>query len=87
MNPGFEQNHSSRTAKGFQRSGHNTIRSMKRTVLIEFKKTFNSVYGSVFSLLQQKYLNIIYYVEVKDKRYIIHPAEKPILREREEPIF
>ena len=32
-----------------------------------------------------KYLNGKYYVEVKDKRYKIHPSENIILREREEP--
>ena len=32
-----------------------------------------------------KHLNCNYYVEVKDKRYIIHPIENNILRLREEP--
>ena len=32
-----------------------------------------------------KYVNSKYYVEVKDKQYIIHPIEKTILRERKEP--
>ena len=32
-----------------------------------------------------KYLNGKYYVEVKDKRYKIHPSENIILREREQP--
>ena len=32
-----------------------------------------------------KYLNGKYYVEVKDKRYKIHPTENIILRERKEP--
>ena len=32
-----------------------------------------------------KYLNGQYHVEVKDKRYIIHPIENIILGEREEP--
>ena len=33
-----------------------------------------------------KYLNGEYYVEVKDKRYIIHLTKKIILRERDPPI-
>ena len=32
-----------------------------------------------------KYLNGNYYVEVKDKRFLIHPTENIILRKREEP--
>ena len=32
-----------------------------------------------------KYLNGKYYVEVKDKKYKIHPTENIILREREQP--
>ena len=32
-----------------------------------------------------KYLNGKYYVEVKDKKYKIHPSENIILREREQP--
>ena len=32
-----------------------------------------------------KYHNGQYYVEVKDHRYIIHPAENIILRKRDEP--
>ena len=32
-----------------------------------------------------KYLNGKYYVEVKDKKYKIHPTENIILRERKEP--
>ena len=32
-----------------------------------------------------KYLNINYYVEVKDHRYIIHPTENIILRKRDPP--
>ena len=32
-----------------------------------------------------KYLNVISYVELKDKRYIGHPTENFILRERAEP--
>ena len=32
-----------------------------------------------------KYLNGKYYVEVKDKRYKIHPTEKTIIKERDEP--
>ena len=32
-----------------------------------------------------KYLNGNYYVEVKDKRYKIHPTENIILRKRDEP--
>ena len=32
-----------------------------------------------------KYLNVEYYVEVKDHRYIIHPFENIILRKRDEP--
>ena len=32
-----------------------------------------------------KYLNGEYYVEVKDNRYKIHPAENTILRKRHEP--
>ena len=34
-----------------------------------------------------KYLNDNYYVEVKDKRYKIHPTENNILRLRDEPKF
>ena len=30
-----------------------------------------------------KYLNKEYYVEVKDKRYFIHPTENIILRKRD----
>ena len=30
-----------------------------------------------------KYLNVEYYVEVKDHRYIIHPTENIILRKRD----
>ena len=33
-----------------------------------------------------KFLNGQYYAEVKDKRYIIHPTEKIILRKRDPPI-
>ena len=33
-----------------------------------------------------KYLNGIYYVEVKDHRYRIHPIENNILRKRVSPI-
>ena len=32
-----------------------------------------------------KYLNGNYYVEIKDKRYIIHPIENKNLKFREEP--
>ena len=32
-----------------------------------------------------KYLNGEYYVEVKDKRYLIHPTENIILRKRDPP--
>ena len=32
-----------------------------------------------------KYLNVEYYVEVKDHRYKIHPTENIILRKRDEP--
>ena len=32
-----------------------------------------------------KFLNVQYYVEVKDHRYKIHPAHKTILRERDPP--
>ena len=32
-----------------------------------------------------KYVNGEYYVEVKDKRYIIHPTENIILRKRDPP--
>ena len=33
-----------------------------------------------------KYLNGEYYVEVKDKRYLIHPTEKLELRKRTRPL-
>ena len=34
-----------------------------------------------------KYLNVEYFVEVKDHRYKIHPTENIIIRKREEPKF
>ena len=39
----------------------------------------------MFVNIQTKYLNGGYYVEVKDRRYKIHPNENIILRKRDEP--
>ena len=39
----------------------------------------------MFQLVQMKYLNGYYYVEVKDKRYIIRPNENIILRKVDPP--
>ena len=39
----------------------------------------------MFQIVQMKYLNGNYYVEVKDHRYKLHPSEITILRLRDEP--
>ena len=39
----------------------------------------------VFDYVQLKYMNGKFYVEMKDKRYSIHPTEDILVRERKPP--
>ena len=76
MNLDFEQDQSSRTAKCFEKLRSNTRRSMKRMVIDRFYEEivyFDSM-GCVLSALK-KILDILHFVEVKDKRWIIQPVE------------
>ena len=87
-NPGFEQKYWSRTATGLYKIGHDSIRLMKWICYYDRSYYENITYyglmGSVLKYLMN-FLNGEYYVEVKDRRYKIHPTENIILRKRDQP--
>ena len=88
-NPDFEEDYYSRTAVGIHKTAHDSIRLMKWLAYYDRSYCENINYydmmGSVLKNLNE-FLNGQYYAEVKDKRYIIHPTEKIILRKIDPPI-
>ena len=88
-NPHFEQDHWSTTAIGMYKIGHDSIRLMKWIIYYDRSFYDNLNYfdlkgSNCKNSILNEYLDNIYYVEVKDHRYRIHPTENIILGLRTE---
>ena len=88
-NPNFEQDYWSRTAKGIDKIGHDSIRLLKWLAYYE-RSCYGSInyydlMGSVLKCsneISQRWI----LCSVKDERYINHPTEDKILRKRDPPL-
>ena len=89
MPENFYEDQCSRQAKSIYKIGYKAIALMVFLCQCQYYNNINyyDLLGSILRLLfkinKMKYLNGKYYVEVKDKKYKIHPTENIILRERE----